>query len=729
MPNDESKQAMSNGGPVVGLEFDLAPDEVDVLLQEMEELLQSLDESLMHLEQTGGDSALLQEIFRIVHTLKGLAGAISHRRMVALAHAMETLLEQLRQGSLAVTTPLIDALLDSLDVLRVLRDEVITQQDSDLELRPFLEKLEELQGSNPNAHTSKPAWESQTWRLPADRINAPQATQETWHQIYRIQAQIDQKSVAPAARALQVCLALEQVGHIIQCVPSRAQIERGEPCSLLCILFACNLEPEAVEALLSDISELLQVNVQPWNEQCKEEQGSITVAADTKEVAQRFSAIPQTWERREDREAPLVLPKESLRYPTGRVTPTPPKLTKTVRTSVERLDRLMNLVGELVTDRTRLAQLHSMLSARYGQEELIGQLQDTIAHLGWISNQLQEEVMQARMLPIANVFNKFPRLVRRLARETGKQVELIVEGQETELDRSVIEVISDPLMHLLRNAVDHGLETPAEREALGKPPVGRIWIAARSEEGQIVITVADDGRGIDVAGVKAAAIANGLISQEAAEQMSPREVVDLIFLPGLSTARQVSDVSGRGVGMDIVRTNVERLSGSVNVHSETGKGTTFELRLPLTLAIVPVLLVEVCGFTYAIPLSSVTETLRLQPTMLHRVQGHETIQLRGSILPLLRLTDQFFHGRSNGAEHRQHLFVVSIRWGDIQVGLVVDRLLGQQEIVIKSLGHMLSGIQGISGGAVLGDGSIALIIDIPGLIKSVLLDPGLWSGT
>jgi two-component system chemotaxis sensor kinase CheA len=336
---------------------------------------------------------------------------------------------------------------------------------------------------------------------------------------------------------------------------------------------------------------------------------------------------------------------------------------------------------------------------------------------------LQEEVMRIRMLPVANVFHKFPRLVRDLARQTGKEVELVIRGEDTELDRSVIETIGDPLIHMLRNAVDHGLETPAERREAGKPERGTATLTARHEEGRILLTVEDDGRGIDAERVKASAVRKGLIGQAEAAALTPAQVVDLIFTPGLSTAKTVSGLSGRGVGMDIVRANVERLNGSVSVETWPGRGTRFQVSLPLTLAIVPALLVQAGGFrggaapVFALPLSNVMEALQLEPHNLHTVNGQPMTMLRGRVLPLLKLDEAlgFVRGREDGPESRE--YVVAVRWAQSTLGLRVDRLVGEQEVVIKSLGPLFGESAGLAGAAILGDGQIALIVDIPGLFK------------
>ncbi|MBA3826921.1 MAG: chemotaxis protein CheA, partial [Ktedonobacterales bacterium] len=391
------------------------------------------------------------------------------------------------------------------------------------------------------------------------------------------------------------------------------------------------------------------------------------------------------------------------------------------------LDALMNLVGELVIDRTRLARISAKLAAHSNDPVLAEELTETSRHLARISDDLQDEVMRSRMLPIESVFSKFPRLVRDLAQKVSKKIDFIVEGKDTELDRSVAEQIGDPIIHLLRNSIDHGVEPGAERLKVGKDEAGQVRLAARHEENQIVIDIEDDGRGINAEFIKQKAVTKGIITAEAAARMGQREALELIFASGFSTAEQISDISGRGVGMDIVRTNVERLNGTVTVETEIGQGTRFTVRLPLTLAIIRALLIDVGGQTYAIPLTSVVEALRIEREKLRSVNGREAIELRGQVLPLLRLREifeSFSHDTppvtAQETERPDRQFVVAVRWGERRGGLIVDALIGEQEIVIKPLGTLFRSAQGVSGGAVLGDGQVAPILDVAALIKHIM---------
>mgnify|MGYP005851484489 CR=1 FL=1 len=673
------------------LQFDLHPDEAEVFALETAEQIQQLDEGLLTIEKEGHTPELIQRIFRAAHTLKGSAGAIGHHRMANLTHSMETVLALLRENRLDVSTPLVDLLLEAVDALRLLAQEVSSREPSGVEPDDLIRRFHAYAVSGEAPPSAQPHAIS-----PASLAVAP-ATAEPEkpmpNGLTRVSLQVARDSIAPAARALQVILALEKAGQIVKSDPGREAIERGEAIRRLEVFLRTSWDAARLEKELEHIGEISDIRISVQEEQA--------------------SAPPQE-------QQPAPEPPTARSAASGRVTLDKSGL-KTVRTSVERLDRLMNMVGELVTDRNRLIQAHASLRAQSQDGERLSELAQAILHMATITDELQEEVMRARMLPLENVFNKFPRMVRDLARDFGKQVELQIEGQETELDRSVIEEIADPLMHLIRNAIDHGIESPEERRAAGKAETGIIRLAGRSEGSHIVITVSDDGRGIDPERVRRSAVEKGLISEEMAARLTESEVIDLIFMAGLSTARKVTDVSGRGVGMDVVRSNVERLHGTVKVRTELGKGTTFELSLPLTLAIMAVLLVTLEGGTYCIPLATVEEVLTVEPQSIHRVDRGELVQWRERLLPLLRLRHCF--GLTTNASDNGHASpVVAVRWGEEHAGLVVDGLLGQQEIVIKNLGKMIGQIPGITGGAILGDGSVALIIDVPGLVKQATRD-------
>lgn len=685
------------------LVFDIEEDELHIFLAEADEHLQTLDEGLVRLEREGDDPELLQAIFRAAHTLKGAAGAIGHRRMAELTHAMETVLDGLRKHTLAVSADLVDVCLESLDALRLLRNEVIERRASPVDIAPLVERLSRLAAPTPT-EVNGPQTEGKqqaTGDGSSPVVHPPSST------VYTIRADIAPDSFASAARAFQVLLALQSLGEVLDLQPPQAVIETAAPVQRVTARLATSHSPDDIRQALADIPEITTVTVR--------------AGQSTDDNGQRKTD--------DGAEAQSSAPAERAR------SATPHTAEKTVRTSVERLDNLMNLVGELITDRNRLFQIRGSFEQRFRGDPQVEELIQTTLHISRITDQLQEEVMRIRMLPIANVFNKFPRLVRDLARKAGKQVELVIRGEETELDRSVIEEISDPLIHLLRNAVDHGLETPEERRAAGKPERGTILLTARHEESRIILTVEDDGRGIDVERVKASAVQKGLLTEAEAAALSHDEAIHLIFRPGLSTAKVVTDVSGRGVGMDIVRANIERLNGTITVETWPGQGTQFQITLPLTLAIIPTLLVRIGESTFAIPLPAVMETLRVPLADIQTVKGKQVIQLRQRVLPLVRLSQVLgFQMTDNGhlssvfrppssvstsGNGQRYEYVVAVRWGRLEMGLLVDALVGEQELVIKPLGRLIGETPGISGAAILGDGRVALIVDVPGLFKLV----------
>jgi two-component system chemotaxis sensor kinase CheA len=388
---------------------------------------------------------------------------------------------------------------------------------------------------------------------------------------------------------------------------------------------------------------------------------------------------------------------------------------------VSRLDTLMEQIGELVINRNHIGQISKTLAEKYQDDEMIRTLADSVSATGKIVNILQQDIMTIRMLPIELVFNTMPRMVRDLARKIGKKIDFIVEGQETEVDRSVIEHLRDPLIHLLRNSVDHGIESPEERQAAGKPEMGTIHLSAHHEQDHIVITVSDDGRGIDPEAVKAASVRKGVISPEAAARMTDTELMNLIMASGVSTAKTITEVSGRGVGLDIVKKNIEFLNGKITVESIIGKGSTFTLQLPLTLAIIPTLLVSLGKTVYAIPLATIVEAIKLESKQFKTVRGKEVTLYRNRVLPLLRLNNIFkWNSTNTGTSVLNHIVVVKAC--EMQVGIIVDELIGQQEIVVKSLDQFIGGADGLSGASILGDGQVVLILDVNSLVKSTIAE-------
>lgn len=687
------------------LTFEIEADEIETFLQDVNEHLQTMEAGILQLEQ-GEDPDALNSVFRAAHTLKAVAGTVGHHSMAELTHTMETLFDAMREARLSLTQDLADELLAAIDVLKALRDEVVTRQPSGIDVTPVLARLrgpKEVGAVSPSGEeeetflplavpplTSSLQAQSKEGELTPEQAAQVKGYHEQGYTIFEIQATAEAGTFAPTARLLQAAMALTEVGHIIAQRPSQDDLLNEQQGDHLWLLLATRADADAVEEILNDVSDLAGFRVQPY-------------AADLA-VYSAAGSPPAIKSSPKSPESPRVSPNQEQ--------------DRTVRISVERLDALMNLVGELVTDRTRLAQIEGMLRTQYGKAGSVAALDETISRLSQVVDQLQEEVMRARMLPIAHLFDKCPRLVRDAARAAGKQVDLVIEGQSTELDRSIIEAIGDPLIHLLRNAVDHGIESPQVRSVAGKPSTGTVRLAAAHVEGQIAITVQDDGRGIDPHRTRQAAVRHGLISEDEAAHLSDDEAITLIFRPGLSTAEQVTGVSGRGVGLDVVRTNISRIGGSTVVENALGRGATFRLTLPLTLAILPTMLVAVGDDVYAVPLTSIVESLYLSDVTVSSVKGHPAIHWRDQVLPLLNLRQIF--GRAPRAAGDARPAVVAVTWGKLQVGLVVDKIIGKQEIVVKPLGSLIGNVPGLSGCTILGNGRIALIVDVSSLINTAM---------
>ena len=688
------------------LTFDIEADEMEMFLQDVNDLLQDMESGILRLEQArpgqAPDPDTINSIFRAAHTLKALAGAVGHHKMAEITHTLENFFDEMRNNGQArgpaPTDAVVDELLGTVDVLAAMRDEIITRQPSGLDADACLARLRDLAGDGAGQASEGPAALPSRHALTAQETAQVSELAEKGQAILEVAITADPDGFVPAARLMQAAIGLADMGDIVFQHPSQESLVSNPKESQLWLLLASEAGPAEVESILADISDIAEFSVLPFQLESESPAPVVqtTPSPDTLATTQSSAPAPS--------KAPSV---------TGNGGDT------TVRISVERLDSLMNLVGELITDRTHLEQTNSTLRSLYRKDETVASLETMTTHFTRIVDQLQEEVMRARLLPIGTLFSKFPRLVRDVSRAAGKQVDLVIEGEATELDRSIIEVIGDPLIHLIRNSADHGVESPEQRIAAGKPATGTVRLTAGHEQGHIIITVSDDGAGIDPDRIRQAAVDKGMMTSEDVAQLDDDEAINLIFRPNLSTKKEVTEISGRGVGMDVVRTNVERLNGSVVVESEIGVGSTFRLTLPLTLAIVQTMMVGLGDDIYAIPLASIIDSLYLDDVSVSSVKGYPVIQWRDQVLPLLYLRSFYSHRRlgalsSNG--HRQG--VITVAWGKLRLGLVVDHIVGKQEIVVKSFSPIIGQIPGLSGCTILGDGSIALIMDIPGLVSA-----------
>ncbi len=667
------------------LDFDITPDELDIFLADVNDCIQAMETGILQLEKKH-DTKTLNNIFRAAHTLKAVAGTVGHHSMAELTHSLENIFDAMRTGKLLPTLTVADDLLTTVDGLKALRDEIITRKPSGTDTTLLIAQLHTLAHIDNQEETSE---EVAQYQLTPEQINQLKALEEADKAVLEIEVTARSQAFAPAARLYQVVLVLMEIGQIVAQNPALDALSERD--KQLQVLVATESDSVKITGLLKEVEDIDQIQIQPF-QLINLDTVSLSLTSDTEDNKQHRS------------QTDIDLSQD-----------------KTVRISVERLDTLMDLVGELVTNRTRLMQIEGILQAQHGKGNGVEALTDMTAHFNHVVDQLQEEVMRVRMLPISSLFNKFPRLVRNVARSTGKQVNLIIEGETTELDRAVIEAIGDPLIHILRNAVGHGLEKPDQRQAAGKPPIGTIFLSANPVEGQIVITITDNGWGIDPAQVRQAALKDGLITEDELTQMNEDEIIDLIFSPRLSTATEITKVSGRGVGLDVVRSDIEQLSGSVVVTSSIGQGTTFRLTLPLTLALIRIMLVMVRNNFYAIPVAGINGSLYQAETTLSSIKGNPAFDWQGATVPLLDLREFFDHPHlANVSPNNKKNSIIVVTWGKLKVGLLVDRIIGQQEIVVKSLSPIIGQIAGLSGATILGDGSIALIIDIPNLINTAL---------
>lgn len=698
---------------MVELAADVTPEELQVFLHDTDEHLQLLDEDIVKLENERDNPELLQEIFRAAHTIKGSSAVLGYEMMAELTHAMENTLDKLRHGTLTVTTQITDALLAALDHLRVLRENLTNERETEIDVTAVIERLEKLTSSK-----SKGKSGPQTSGKGDGAAGVP-LTEEgrqrllealsTGDKAYLVSVDVDEETDWAAVRFFQVITELAEKGPIIASVPTKEDIEAEKVGCQLRIVYASLLEPDELQGLLTAIPDIVKVTVESYDLT-----RMATVPGESREEPDAVQEVDEII-----RKAANVSPEAARGVPKTEAHEAV-KVAETVRIDVNRLDSLMNQIGELVVARTALTRIVNILSRRYKDDIDVLTLGKTITNVTKIADDLQLDITEARMMPVGTVFNRFPRMIRDLAQKAGKQVEFIIEGQDTGIDRSVIEHIRDPLVHLLRNAVDHGVETPEKRRAAGKPERAIIRLAAAHDQSHIVISVTDDGKGIDGAIIKKAAVKKGMLTGEQAARMDDSEAIYLIFDAGMSTAEKVTDVSGRGVGMDIVRQNIEAFNGHISVETKVGEGTAFKLRLPLTLATIQGLLITSGGVTYAIPLLSVSETLRMNHSEVHTVTQKEVIRLRDRVVPLLHMGEVLgMSKRQNGSQ--ELLNVVVVKTGERMVGLTVDSFREPQEVVVKSLGGFIGDVKGIAGASILGTGEVALILDVPSLIKSVIM--------
>jgi len=659
---------------------------LSVFLDESREYVQSLNESLLKLEKNPHDEETINETFRILHTLKGMAGTMGFERMAKLSHKMEQLLDKVRSKKIALTSDLLDRLFAGVDMIDKMVNNIASggnDQVNEEDLKSLMDAFEVVQEERVEEKKVELETKQESDVVDDSVMKVIQEASKEGYNAFKIRVTLAEGTIMKAVRMYMVFKAIEDSGgQILSSVPPVEDIEQEKFDREVELVVIAKQDAESLHKMISSISEIEKVTVSS----IMKGQGK------PKEEEEKKKEVQQKAEIAEEK-----APEQKISQKR--------RLVQTVRVDIDKLDTLMNLMGELVISRSRISDI----LRKYNIKEV----DESLSQLNRITLDLQNVVMKIRMVPIAFVFNRFPRMVRDLAKQLSKEINFIIEGEDTELDRTFVEDIGEPLVHLLRNAIDHGIETKEERIAKGKPPVGTVVLSARHEGNNVVIEVKDDGRGIDRNAVVRKAIEKGLISEAQAESMPDEKVYELLFLPGFSTRSDATELSGRGVGMDVVKSVVESLNGTVKIESVKDRGTTITIRLPLTLAIIQALLVTVNNHVYAIPIANIDSTLNVPADKVQKLQDKLVTVIRGEIIPLVKLWEVF---GLNGHREEQYYNTVIVRMGNRKYGLVVDSLIGQEDIVIKSLGKIFNDVRIFSGGAILGDGSIALILDVSNIV-------------
>lgn len=655
-----------------------------IFIDESRDNLQTLNETLLLLEENKDNLALLNDIFRVAHTLKGMSSTMGFNSIAELTHQMENLLDPMRNGTLKVENYAIDVLFKCLDRLETLVNSVFngSYNEQEVSTRDLVDELKKVL----SAESSQKEELEKKIEEHLNKTTVVEGANTDNNIAKEIIVEFSSECVLPCVRAYMVIKSLEDNGTILNSTPSLDDLEKGTVDHFSEFKFSIVSEDsdEKLISLIKEISEIENVLINSSNQQTLVEEAKTVAKTEKVQKDQKENANGNNQQNHQK------------------------QVAQTIRVNADKMDKLMNLVGELVISRTRISQISSELK--------LNDLNNAISVMGGITGDLQEIVMKLRMVPIEQVFNRFPRVVRDVSKELSKEIELIMKGQDTEIDRVVIDQIGDPLVHLIRNSLDHGIECPDEREQKGKPRHGTLELFAFNEGNNIVITVTDDGKGIDPEKIKASAIRKGLHTEESLKGMSDREIINLIFMPGLSTSTVATDISGRGVGMDVVKTKVAALGGNVYIESKINEGTKITITLPSTMAIVQSLLIKVGDETFAMPLNYISEVIDIQEEQIKRIQKKEVVVLRAKTLPLIRM-NQLLNINTDSEEDDKALTVVIVKLQEHFLGLIVSELIGQQEVVIKPINKNLSLEDYISGATTLGNGEVALILNVNSFFK------------
>ncbi len=655
------------------MEMDGMEEIIQDFLMDATEMLDELDQSFVELEGTPRDMDLLNKVFRAMHTIKGSAGFLGYDQVIVISHESENILNLLRQEKMEITPVVMDGLLKSLDLLKLLisniknkDDTKVDIEDVDTILKAIVKNCEEGSDAKEADTTPVEAQEGEADFKPQEAEASPPADEKP--AIKKKKSKAKSKDADTEASEKKAA--------------KKGETKKGK-------------EGDNVPKLGEILVEEKVVSEEDMEDVLAEQNSALKLG---EELLQKNMI--------KEKDLEMALAKQGKE----------PKADVTIRVETSRLESVLNLVGELVLSRNMLIKTTSRLNESYPDDKNVGVLSETISSLDHVTTDLQWAVMKTRMQPVGRVFNKFIRMVRDLSKSMGKDVDLVISGEDTELDKNIIEDIGDPLVHLVRNSVDHGIETPEEREVTGKLRKATLKLSAYHEGKDVVIEVSDDGKGIDPDVIKRKAVEKGLVSEADLERMSEKDILKFIFFPGFSTAKKVTDTSGRGVGMDVVKNNVSQLNGTIDIDSEVGKGTTISIKLPLTIAIIQALMVKVGVENYAIPLNNVEEIVRVKLEDIKTVDKKEVLHQRGSVIPLMRLSELLSVGDSQADEW---LYTIIIAWGENRIGLLADRLLGEEEIVIKSLGDYLEDVDVVKGATITGDGDVVLILDVGALFGNL----------
>ena len=672
----------------------------DLFVEEAREHLNTLNQALLILEKDPHDKEALNKIFRAAHTIKGMSATMNYEKIQKLSHKTEDALDLIRNNKLEVDTEIMDLIFKCFDGIETMVEQIAENNMTEFDIVGLVEDLEKHMSIEDASKKKEKTPEKPTPTQDIKKLNlSTEASQNIIKEInngkhaYKLTISVDKTCTMKSIRAYLLLKKLSDSGNITYSIPEKKSIEDGAFNEGFEIYYISSQDQQSIEKMINSVSELSTRIVSPilyennqLNVQYVEQPDKPTLAMEQKQAS--------------------GLEKATKTKPTENKTKTVKSDVQSIRIGMDQLDLFMNLIGELVISKSRLSQIAS--------EHKLEDLSETANTVDRLTTELQDKIMAIRMIPMKHVFDRFPRMIRDLARDNGKKINLVIKGEGIELDRTILDEIGDPLVHLLRNAVDHGVETPEIRQANGKPVEGTVDLIAERTRNHVLITVRDDGKGIDPQAMRNAAVRKGLKTKEEVDKLDEKEAINLLFLAGLSTAEKITNVSGRGVGMDVVKSTIDKLNGTIELFSEIGKGSTFNLRLPLTMAIVKALFIGVGKEVYAIPISNVVETISLDNKDIQMVGGGKTTILRNDVLPLTFLQDILTIDEN--AEHKTIMNAVVVQKEDRKIGLIVDRLIGEQEITIKNIGGTLKRTKGIAGVTITGDGRVILVIDVNTLV-------------